>query len=219
MISVILLSAGEGKRFGRKKQFVELCGKPMYLYSLEKVIGRFDEVILVLPEEDMDKVRLPTGVQKVKGGKERQDSVLEGLLEAKGDVVIVHDCARPLADIELFYKVSKLDGYHGKITAVPVRDTLKEVAEGMVVKTIDRSNVWLSQTPQAFDRRVLLECHFRARNEGFYATDDATLLERYGYKVGVVEGSLWNLKITYPEDLLLAEKLLESMKIGTKESS
>ncbi|SNZ15177.1 2-C-methyl-D-erythritol 4-phosphate cytidylyltransferase [Hydrogenobacter hydrogenophilus] len=219
MISVILLSAGEGKRFGKKKQFVELCGKPMYLYSLEKVIGRFDEVILVLPEEDMDRVRLPAGVQKVKGGKERQDSVLEGLLEAKGDVVIVHDCARPLADVELFYKVSKLDAYHGKITAVPVRDTLKEVAEGMVVKTIDRSNVWLSQTPQAFDRRVLLECHFRARNEGFYATDDATLLERYGYRVGVVEGSPWNFKITYPEDLLLAEKLLESMKIGTKESS
>jgi 2-C-methyl-D-erythritol 4-phosphate cytidylyltransferase len=219
MISVILLSAGEGKRFGKKKQFVELCGKPMYLYSLEKVVGRFDEVILVLPEEDMDKVRLPAGVQKVKGGKERQDSVLEGLLEAKGDVVIIHDCARPLAHVELFLKVSKLDAYHGKITAVPVRDTLKEVAEGMVLRTIDRTNMWLSQTPQAFDRRVLLECHFRARNEGFYTTDDAALLERYGYRVGVVEGSLWNLKITYPEDLLLAEKLLESMNIGTKESS
>lgn len=217
MISVILLSAGEGRRFGGKKQFVELAGKPLYLHSLEKVVGRFEEVILVLPEEDIERIKLQAGVQKVKGGKERQDSVLEGLLQAKGEIVIIHDCARPLADVELFKKVSQLDGYHGKITAVPSRDTLKEVAGDMVVRTLDRTNVWLSQTPQAFIRRVLLECHFKARNEGFYATDDASLLERYGYRVGVVEGSFWNIKVTYPEDLPFAEILLESMKRGTKE--
>ncbi|ADO44612.1 MAG: 2-C-methyl-D-erythritol 4-phosphate cytidylyltransferase [Hydrogenobacter thermophilus] len=217
MISVILLSAGEGRRFGRKKQFVELAGKPIYLHSLEKVIGRFEDILLVLPEEDIERVKVPSGVRKVKGGKERQDSVLEGLLHAKGEIVVIHDCARPLADAKLFEKVCKLNDYHGKITAVPSRDTLKEVAGHMVIKTIDRSNVWLSQTPQAFVRKVLLECHFKARNEGFYATDDAALLERYGFKVGVVEGSFWNIKITYPEDLYVAETLLERMKRGTKE--
>jgi len=212
MISIILLAAGEGKRFGGKKQFVNLGGKPLYLYSLEKVLGVFDEVILVLPEEDIDRVSTPLGVKKVKGGQERQDSVLEGLLQASGDVVIIHDCARPFASRELFLKVAKLGSYHGKITAVPSRDTLKEVADGMVIRTIDRSKVWLSQTPQAFYRKILLECHFRARNEGFYATDDAGLLERYGYKVGVVEGSFWNIKITYPEDIPFALSILEARK-------
>jgi 2-C-methyl-D-erythritol 4-phosphate cytidylyltransferase len=100
------------------------------------------------------------------------------------------------------------EGSRGKICALPVRDTLKQVSEGMVIKTIDRTGLWHSQTPQAFLRKVLLECHFRARSEGFFATDDAMLLERYGYRVGVVMGEPTNIKITYPEDLTLAQRLL-----------
>ncbi len=206
MISLILLSAGEGRRFGRKKQFEKLLGKPLFMHSLERLLDRFEETLLVLPEEDM-KISLPPGVVKVLGGKERQDSVFNALLEAKGDVVIVHDCARPFASLELFLKVSQLGDFEGKIPAVPVRDTIKRVAHGMVVETVDRKNLWLSQTPQAFRKRTLLECHFRARNEGFYATDDAQLLERYGYKVGIVQGEPTNIKITYPEDMLLAEAI------------
>ncbi len=219
MISFILLAGGSGKRFGGKKQYVELLGKPLYLYSLEKTVGLFDEVLLVLPEEDLDRIKVPPGVVKVKGGKERQDSVFNAILEARGDVVVIHDCARPFADREMFLKVSQLGGYEGKITAIPVRDTVKMVANAYVVKTIDRSNLWLSQTPQAFRRRMLLEVHFRARNEGFVATDDAMLLERYGYKVGVVEGSPLNIKITYPEDIYYAECLLLAMKKRNAESS
>ncbi len=218
MISLILLAGGSGKRFGQKKQYVKILGKPLYLYSLERTMGLFDEVLLVLPEEDMDKVSVPFGVVKVKGGKERQDSVFNALLEAKGDVVVIHDCARPFATKEMFLKVSQLGGYEGKITAIPVRDTVKMVADAYVVKTIDRSNLWLSQTPQAFRRRTLLEAHFRARNEGFLATDDAMLLERYGYKVGVVEGSPLNIKITYPEDIHYAECLLLASKKKSAES-
>lgn len=207
MISVILLAAGQGKRLGFKKQFVKLGGKPLYMHSLEKVLGIFDEVILVLPKEDLGRVELPTGVKKVAGGEERQDSVLEGLLEAKGDIVIIHDCARPFATTEMFRKVAQLEGVEGKITAIPVRDTIKQVSEGMVIKTLDRSALWHAQTPQGFIKKVLLECHFRARNEGVVATDDSALLERYGYKVGVVMGSPLNIKITYPEDLDLAKQL------------
>ncbi len=206
--SVILLAGGEGSRFGTKKQYILLGGKPLYIHSLEKVLDLFEEVILVLPEEDLQKIKVPPKVKKVAGGKERQDSVLEGILEAEGDIVIVHDCARPFASRELFLKVSELGDFEGKICALPVRDTLKQVSEGMVIKTIDRTGLWHSQTPQAFLRKVLLECHFRARSEGFFATDDAMLLERYGYRVGVVMGEPTNIKITYPEDIALAQRLL-----------
>jgi 2-C-methyl-D-erythritol 4-phosphate cytidylyltransferase len=206
--SVILLAGGEGSRFGTKKQYILLGGKPLYMHSLEKVLDLFEEVILVLPEEDLQKIKVPPKVKKVAGGKERQDSVLEGLLEAEGDIVIVHDCARPFASRELFLKVAELGDFEGKICALPVRDTLKQVSEDMVIKTIDRTGLWHSQTPQAFLRKVLLECHFRARSEGFFATDDAMLLERYGYRVGVVMGEPTNIKITYPEDLALAQRLL-----------
>ena len=207
--SVVLLAGGEGKRLGFKKQYLEVLGKPLYMYSLEKVIDLFEEVILVLPEEDLEKVKVPAGVKKVAGGRERQDSVFNGLLSAEGEVVVIHDCARPFASRELFLKVSQLEDYQGKICAVPVRDTLKQVSEGMVVKTVDRTGLWHSQTPQGFLRKVLLDCHLRSRNERFYATDDAMLLERYGYKVGVVMGEITNLKITYPEDLVLVELLKE----------
>jgi 2-C-methyl-D-erythritol 4-phosphate cytidylyltransferase len=206
--SVILLAGGEGSRLGTKKQYIPLGGRPLYMHSLEKVLDLFEEVILVLPGEDLQKVKVPPKVKKVAGGKERQDSVLEGILEAEGDIVIVHDCARPFASRELFLKVSDLGDFEGKICALPVRDTLKQVSEGMVIKTIDRTGLWHSQTPQAFLRKVLLECHFRARSEGFFATDDAMLLERYGYRVGVVMGEPTNIKITYPEDLALAQRLL-----------
>jgi 2-C-methyl-D-erythritol 4-phosphate cytidylyltransferase len=206
--SVILLAGGEGSRLGTKKQYIPLGGKPLYMHSLEKVLDLFEEVILVLPEEDLQKVKVPSKVKKVAGGKERQDSVLEGILEAEGDIVIIHDCARPFASRELFLKVSELGDFEGKICALPVRDTLKQVSEGMVIKTIDRTGLWHSQTPQAFLRKVLLECHFRARSEGFFATDDAMLLERYGYRVGVVMGEPTNIKITYPEDIALAQRLL-----------
>lgn len=208
MKGCVIVAAGEGRRFGFRKQFAEVQGKPLFMYSLEKAIRLFDEVILVLPRDALNKVPVPEGVKKVEGGKERQDSVLNGVLEARSEIVVIHDAARPLATKEMFLEVSNLGEYDGKIVAVPLRDTPKEVSYETVLRTIDRSSIWLSQTPQAFRRKVLLECHFRARNEGFYGTDDASLLERYGYKVGVVLGSYWNVKVTYQEDLQFLEKLL-----------
>ena len=208
MKACVILAAGEGRRIGLRKQFIEIQGKPLFIYSVEKALKLFDEVILVLPKDALTKVSVPEGVKKIEGGKERQDSVLNGILETEAEVVVIHDAARPLATEEMFREVSNLGEFDGKIVAVPSRDTLKEVSHDTVLKTIDRSHIWLSQTPQAFKRKVLLECHFRARNEGFYGTDDASLLERYGYKVGIVMGSYWNVKVTYREDLQFLEKLL-----------
>ena len=208
MKACIVLAAGEGKRLGLRKQFIEIQGKPLFMYSVEKALKLFDEVILVLPRDALTRISVPEGVKKVEGGRERQDSVLNGILETEAEVVVIHDSARPLATEEMFREVSSLGEYDGKIVAVPSRDTLKEVSHDTVLKTIDRSHIWLAQTPQAFRRKVLLECHFRARNEGFYGTDDASLLERYGYKIGVVMGSYWNVKVTYREDLQFLEKLL-----------
>ncbi len=208
MKACVLLAAGEGKRIGVRKQFVQICGKPLYMYSLEKALKLFDEVILVLPQDSLDRISVPDKVKKVAGGKERQDSVLNGILETEAEIVVIHDTARPLATEEMFTEVSNLGDFEGKVVAVPARDTVKEVSHDTILRTIDRNNVWFSQTPQAFVRKTLLECHFRARNEGFYGTDDASLLERYGHKVGVVLGSYWNVKITYKEDLNLVGRLL-----------
>jgi len=208
MYSVIILAAGSGKRIGFRKQFADLCGKPLFMHSLEKVMDLFEEVILVLPEEFLDKVKVHPKVKKVAGGPERQDSVFNALLQSKGEIVIIHDSARPLASKKMFLEVSQLGDYHGKIVASPARDTLKEVVEGKVIKTLNRSLIWHAQTPQAFRRDILLECHMRAKAEGFVGTDDASLLERYGYSVGIVEGSYWNVKITYPEDLEMVRKII-----------
>ncbi len=218
MISLILLAAGSGTRFGQKKQFVELLGKPLFLYSVEKTMGLFDETLLVLPQEDLDHVDVPKGIKKVAGGKERQDSVFNALLQAKGDIVVIHDCARPFATKDMFIRVSNLCGYDGKIVAIPVRDTLKYVVDLHVIKTIDRSNLYYSQTPQAFKRDILYKVHIKAREEGIILTDDAALLERYGYKVAIEEGSPTNIKLTYPEDLIYAECLLMANKKVREES-
>lgn len=207
-ITAIILASGEGKRVGFRKQFAELCGKPVFLYSLEKAIDLFDEVIITLPKDVISDVKVPPRVKKVIGGRERQHSVYNALLEATGDIVVIHDSARPLVSKEMFLKVIELENYDGKIIAAPARDTLKEVIEGRILKTLDRNVIWHAQTPQAFYRKVLLECHLKAQAEGFIGTDDASLLERYGYTVGVVEGSYWNIKITYPEDLELVRRIM-----------
>ena len=214
MKACIILAAGEGKRLGFRKQFIEIEGKPLFMFSLEKALKIFDEVILTLPQDALARVPVPEGVKKVEGGKERQDSVLNALLETEAEVVVVHDSARPLATEEMFREVADLGDLDGKITAVPSRDTIKEVSGETVLRTVDRSHLWLSQTPQGFKRKVLLECHFRARNEGFYGTDDASLLERYGYRVGVVMGSFWNIKVTYREDMQFLERILAKERQG-----
>jgi 2-C-methyl-D-erythritol 4-phosphate cytidylyltransferase len=176
-------------------------------------------VVVVPPDAVADAVSLVgdhPDVAVAEGGSTRQGSVGRGLTaaleEAPGrDRVVVHDAARPLVRPHDVARVlAGLDGADGAIAAVPVHDTLKRVEDGRIVATVERDGLWRAQTPQAFMLDVLAGAHARAAAEGFEATDDAQLLERYGGVVKVVPGRADNIKITWPEDFAVAEAMLRA---------
>ncbi len=223
--AAIIAGAGRGERVGGKegKQFLALAGVPVLARSLLNVMAvpEVAEIVLVVNGGDIERASsaiLPSyapdrAVTVVEGGERRQDSVQRALraLSSGAEAVLVHDGARPLATPTLFQRVIKALGdcdCEGIIAAVPVVDTVKEVEGGWVTRTPDRNRLWAVQTPQCFRAAALLDAHERAFREGVWATDDAALLERYRYRVRVVEGELTNLKITYESDLILAEALL-----------
>ncbi len=222
--AVILAAAGRGLRMQEQinKQYLALKGHPILYHSLAACVaaGCFTQFIVVVTpgEETMFRrgVLLPffsdLKLHIVSGGKERQDSVYNGL-QAVGDsceYVCVHDGARPLSRPLLFNRVLQAAAGKGAaIAAVPVKDTIKRVgAAKNVLETSPRENLWSVQTPQCFRRDWLQDAYDRAIKDNFYSTDDASLLEHYGYPVQVVEGDFQNIKITTPDDLILAEALL-----------
>jgi 2-C-methyl-D-erythritol 4-phosphate cytidylyltransferase len=166
------------------------------------------------------------GFQKVSalvtGGAERQDSVRAGLEAVRGraDVVVVHDGARPyVTPGQIDASVAQIRASGGVVVAVPVKDTVKVAADGRVIETLDRSRLWAAQTPQTFPFDLLWDAHQRARAEGFRGTDEASLVERAGGAVTILEGSCDNIKITTPEDLALGETILRretrgEMRVG-----
>ncbi len=228
-IVAIVPAAGLGTRFspGTNKPFHMLLGKPLIVWSLEilEMLHEIKEIIPVLKESDLE-----TGVEiferhslsKVKriapGGKERQDSVYNGLklVKDRSSVVLIHDGARPLLDGAMVKTaLSALPGFDGVIAGVPVKDTIKEVQDSVVKRTLRRETLWAVQTPQLFLYDSLMKAYDAAMEENFYSTDDAALLERSGGRVRVVMGSYSNIKVTTPEDIPFAEQLLrERMKPG-----
>lgn len=170
-------------------------------------------IVVVVPERFMDEARAlfgnREGIVFTVGGETRQDSVASGLEEISTDVVVVHDGARPFIDVALVREVvAALEGSDGAIAAMPADETLKRVEGTAIADTVDRAGLWRAQTPQAFRAQVLRDAHEKARADGFIATDDAALLERYGGTVTVVQGQRSNIKLTYPEDFALAEAIL-----------
>jgi 2-C-methyl-D-erythritol 4-phosphate cytidylyltransferase len=169
-------------------------------------------VVVVAPADFLDAVASMTAdfdAEVVAGGASRRESVARGLDRVGADRVVVHDAARPFmtaADVER--TVAPLDEYDGAISAVPVDETLKRVTGDRVVETLDRTDLWRVQTPQAFRVDVLRRAHARAAGDGFDATDDAQLLERYGGTIVVVRGTRRNLKLTSAEDFAVAEAML-----------
>ena len=149
------------------------------------------------------------------GGEERQDSVYRGLqaLRGKADWVIIHDGVRPFVPLELIQRVlSETRRWKAVVVALPANETVKEVSlENEVVRTVDRRRLWIIQTPQSFEYPLILRAHEEARREGFFGTDDASLVERLGIPVKILHGSRFNFKITTPEDLVLAEALLKHL--------
>lgn len=180
--------------------------------------GGCDPVIVVAPEEHLDRAQQVlarhSDVVFVIGGASRRDSVRAGLAQVTSDIVVIHDAARPFASPDsVRATVAALASADGAVVAVPVQDTIKQVDDGRVVSTVDRSRLWRSQTPQAFITTVLRDAHERARARDVAATDDAELVELAGGSVVVVQGSTDNIKITDPSDLELAE-LLATRGIG-----
>jgi len=217
--SAIVVAAGAGKRFGEKKQFAYLRGKPVLEWTLERfqAHAEVDAVILVLPDEqDMKHYRMRYAkiVDIVRGGERRQDSVWQGfrLLDAAAaEVVLVHDGARPLVGAELISRViaaARADG--AAVPVLPVEETVKEVRDGRIVGTVDRSRLSRAQTPQGFRYDVLKKALETARHDRFYGTDEAMLAERAGIAVTAVAGDPRNVKITTPVDLKIAEGLLDA---------
>ena len=219
-IVAILLAAGSGKRFGEKKQFIKLKGEPLFQYSLNTVnkIDEISDIVLVLPPEDIDRIKVFSfkNVIKVAGGKERQDSVFNALQKIEGaDIVIVHDTARPFATEKMFLDGIKnvKKGWDGSITAIKARDTIKEVEDKQVRKTLNREKLYIIQTPQTFVYSKLLDAHNKVREKNVYGTDDAYLMEMVGYRVTVNQGSVLNFKITTKEDMILANCLAKGKSI------
>ena len=218
MTSAIIVAAGTGKRFGRLKQFALLCGKPLVFHTLEKFerSRSVAEIVLVVPARSVSKMREETqkfGYKKVKrivaGGQRRMDSVYSGLLAAEGDIVIVHDGVRPLVTPSIIDRGVRSCKKHGAcIYAIRATDTVKLAQNGSVKNTLRREEVYLTQTPQVFERPVLLEAYISAYEKGIEAPDDSYLVERIGIPVKILRGFRENIKVTSPSDLYLVEALM-----------
>jgi 2-C-methyl-D-erythritol 4-phosphate cytidylyltransferase len=217
--SAIIVAAGAGKRFGQMKQFVYLRGKPVLEWTLEKFQAHAEvgSIVLVLPDEhDRKHYQLRYGkiLDVVRGGEERQDSVWQGfrlLDHAVTELVLIHDGARPLVGGALISRIiveARAGG--AAVPIVPLEDTVKEVQDGRVVRTLDRLQNYRVQTPQGFLYPVLKKALDAARRDRFYGTDEAMLVERVGLPVRTVEGDAGNIKITTPLDLKIAEALLDA---------
>ena len=225
MAVALIVAAGRGERLGldRPKALVTLAGRPMLEWSIA-ALQRLDAVrrivVALPPETESAQVPVPDGVVTVPGGVTRSQSVREALLACgDGDPVIVHDAARPLAGPDLFERaLLELAGSDADavIAAMPVSDTIKEVADDgrTVARTLDRSRLWAVQTPQVFRRAALDRALLEAPNDLLAAaTDDAWLIERAGGSVRVIASGADNLKVTTAMDLRLAEMLLAEREL------
>jgi 2-C-methyl-D-erythritol 4-phosphate cytidylyltransferase len=218
-----VVAGGAGRRFGGPKQFLQLAGRPVAAWSVAAAHSVADGVVLVVPDDThgaghgddavaADADAPPMGADRVVvGGTTRGDSVRAGLAVVPDDaaIIVVHDAARPLATSSLFASVVEAVrsvGVDGAIPVLPVADTLKRVIGATVESTVDRAGLVAVQTPQAFKAATLRSAHVSAGQ----ATDDASLVERLGATVRTVVGDPHNLKLTRPEDLVLAEALMNA---------
>lgn len=227
--TAIVLAAGQGKRMNSKvqKQFLLIKGKPVLYYSLScfQYSREIEEIIVVTGKDSINfckqEIIEAYGFSKVKaviaGGRERYDSVYAGLCACEdSDYVFIHDGARPFLTEDMIRRGKEAVLASGAcVIGMPSKDTIKIADEnGMVASTPSRSLVWNIQTPQIFSYTAIREAYERARQQNMAdITDDAMVMERFGnMKIKLVEGSYENIKITTPEDILVAEKILEKIQ-------
>lgn len=235
-IAAIVAAAGSGSRFassgGTAKQFIELHGRPLYIWSLLALAGhpKIDAVVVVAPESHIETIKehrdrfraeLPgsQNIHVTAGGATRQESVRLGLqylkhAPAPPEFVLIHDGARPFISPDLITRIVDEVQRSGACTpGLPVTDTLKRVNQNKIIETVDRQELYSVQTPQAGRLADLWRAHERAVLENWSVTDDASMLERDGHQVAIVPGSPYNLKITQPLDLVLCEALAPRLLI------
>lgn len=227
-VSAIIAAAGMGARMGadRPKQYLEIGGRPIICHTLDRFreAKGIDELIAVVEPGREEFFRndvlvqfgYPKHWQAVGGGRVRQESVANGLkaISLDSDIVLVHDGVRPFIttnQIETSAATAARDG--ACIVASRIKDTVKRAgADGFITETVDREHLWGAKTPQAFLRSVITEAHISAERDGFVGTDEASLVERIGIRVTLIEGGSQNIKITTPEDLIIAEAIFKSRR-------
>jgi 2-C-methyl-D-erythritol 4-phosphate cytidylyltransferase len=215
-IVVIIPAAGSGSRFGGQlpKQFHPLAGKPLIQHVIERFLldENVDRVVVPVAEMLLASVKNSERVVFVAGGETRQQSVIRGLAEAgDAELIAVHDAARPLFSEATFHSVVAAAREIGAaLPVVPVADTIHMMtADATIARTLDRSMLAAAQTPQCFRAEILRDVLERAQREGIDGTDEAGLAARFGYTVKAIPGDPRNLKITVPEDLVIAESYLQ----------
>lgn len=227
--SAIILAAGKGRRMESNvnKVYIDLLGKKTIVRTLEpfQQSPLIDEIILVVGENDItycgfeviDKLVLAKVKEVVVGGVSRQESVYNGLMSVSEDagLVLIHDGARPLVTEEILERsIQGALEYGAVTTGVRVKDTIKVVDnEGFVRSTPDRRTLWAIQTPQVFKRNIIFEAHKLGRESGIEATDDAMLVENLGHRLKIIEGSYENIKLTTPEDVIIARAIINDREV------
>jgi 2-C-methyl-D-erythritol 4-phosphate cytidylyltransferase len=209
------------------KQFLMLKDRPVLAHTVDKFekCELVDEVILAIPEDYLgycsqaivDKYGFKKVRKVVCGGKERQESVHSALKACPNNtsIVVIHDGVRPLVPVDKISESIKMcRDKRAVVLAVPVKETVKRVEKGSIMTTLDRGKLWLTQTPQTFEYKLILDAYEKAKENNFTGTDDSILVERLGHEIAILEGDYRNIKITTAEDLAVAEKLLEVKQGG-----
>lgn len=226
----LIPAAGMGKRMGASinKQYLQLIGLPIVARTISVFENSplIDAIYLVIPAEEIpyclehiiDAYGFSKIVAVVPGGKERQNSVMNGLKAMReyvsdDDVVLIHDGVRPLVTEQILREsITTARQHDGALVAVPVKDTIKTVQNEIVKDTPPRESLWQAQTPQSFRFGKIFQAHLNAEADGFSGTDDASLIEHIGGEVHIIRGDYRNIKITTPEDLILAEAFMSAME-------
>jgi 2-C-methyl-D-erythritol 4-phosphate cytidylyltransferase len=222
--TVIIPAAGFGERMGATigKQFLLLNNKPILVHTLERfeqceevteIIVATQKSSFTIIEEIRQKYSLSKLKPPIEGGQRRQDSIANALnyIDPNSEIIVVHDAVRPFVhNKEISQSIETAKYFGASIVAVRTKDTMKQAStDGRVEKTLNRSSLWNVQTPQTFQRQILKDAYAHAEKFNITATDDSFLAEQIGVLPIIVEGSYENIKITTPDDLLLAELLLK----------
>jgi 2-C-methyl-D-erythritol 4-phosphate cytidylyltransferase len=221
--TAIVPAGGAGKRMGDPvpKQYREIGGRPVLIRTLQKLdlCLEIKEVVVAVASEFIGQIedvlaawKIEKVTRVVAGGKERHDSVRNALVHApeQAELILIHDSVRPFVTVQkIAESIEAARQYGAAILAVPSRNTIKEVRDGCVVRTLDRSLFWQVQTPQVFKKSWIVEAYQKADADALPVTDDAVLVEKLGHRVHVVHGEESNIKITHPEDWMLAQVLAD----------